>query len=140
MATSQKSLADRRVRWTRLSDKGDTLANEMPELRQPLEELRRVAEEVRTLASEQSHHAAQAQILTARIRALSKHADHLRGRIGASLRGKYGFDGTELIAYGFKPRRQLKKDSLDRELAKEREVGGVAAVEVPGEGGQDENL
>ena len=134
MATSQKSLADRRTRWTHLSDKGETLATEMPELRQPLEELHTVAEEVRALASEQSHHVAQAQILTARIRALSKHADHLRGRIGASLRGKYGFDGTELINYGFKPRKQLKKDALDRELAKERAPGGAA--EVPEERGE----
>jgi hypothetical protein len=39
---------------------------------------------------------AQAQRLTARIQALAKRADNLRGRAGASLRGKHGFDFPEL--------------------------------------------
>ena len=73
---------------------------------------------------------------TQRIRALAKRADHLRGRVGASLRGKYGFDSSELIRYGFKSRKQMKKDQADQELADERKAR-AAAEGTPEEGGRE---
>lgn len=122
MSTSKKSLADRGLRWSQVYEQGQDLAAEMPELRESLDELRTIAQEVTGLTAQQRHHMAQAQAITARIRALAKRADHLRGRIGASLRGKHGFDATELIRYGFKPRKQAKKDHADRELEGERKA------------------
>jgi hypothetical protein len=122
MSTSKKSLADRGLRWSQVYEQGQDLAVEMPELRESLDELRTIAQEVTGLTAQQLHHMAQAQAITARIRALAKRADHLRGRIGASLRGKHGFDSTELIRYGFKPRKQVKKDHTDRELEGERKA------------------
>jgi hypothetical protein len=64
-----------------------------------------VHKEVLALVAKQAHYMAKAREVTAKIQKLSKHGDRLRGRIGASLRGKHGFDATELIRYGFKPRR-----------------------------------
>ena len=122
MPTSKKSLADRELRWSKVYEQDQDLAAEMPELRGSLDELRATAQEVTDLTAQQRYHAAQAQVLTARIRALAKRADNLRGRVGASLRGKHGFDSPELIRYGFKPRKQVKQDRADRELEGERKA------------------
>ena len=46
---------------------------------------------------------------------LSKKADNLRGRIGASIRGQYGFSHMRLMQLGFRPHRGGIK--LQRELA-----------------------
>ena len=129
MATSRKSLGDRELRWSKVYQQDQDLAAEMPELRESLDELRATAQEVTELATQQRYHSAQAQVLTARIRALAKRADGLRGRVGASLRGKYGFDSTELIRYGFKPRKQVKQDNADRELEDERKARAAEETE-----------
>ncbi len=133
MPTSRKSLADRGLRWSQLNEQGQALAVEMPELRESLEELRSMAQEVTGLTAQQRHHMAQARMITARLRALAKRADHVRGRIGASLRGKYGFDSTELIRYGFKPRKLTKKDHVDRELEDERKARTAEETDAPGQ-------
>jgi hypothetical protein len=130
MSTSKKSLGDRELRWSQVYQQDQDLAAEMPELRGSLDELRATAQEVTELAAQQRYHAAQAQVLTARVRALAKRADTLRGRVGASLRGKYGFDSTELIRYGFKPRKQVKQGPADRELELEGERKARAAEET----------
>jgi hypothetical protein len=122
MSTSRKSLADRELRWSKVYEQDQDLAAEMPELRGSLDELRATAQEVTELAAQQRYHMAQARVVTARIQALAKRADNLRGRVGASLRGKHGFDSPELIRYGFKPRKQVKQDSADRELEGERKA------------------
>jgi hypothetical protein len=109
MPTSKKSLADRELRWSKVYEQDQDLAAEMPELRGSLDELRATAQEVTELTVQQRYHMAQAQVLTARIRALAKRADTLRGRVGASLRGKHGFDSPELIRYGFKPRNRSSR-------------------------------
>ncbi|HEY4594097.1 MAG TPA: hypothetical protein VIJ61_16880, partial [Thermoanaerobaculia bacterium] len=107
MSTSRKSLADRELRWSKVYQQDQDLVAEMPELCGSLDELRATAQEVTELTAQQRYHMAQTQVLTARIQALAKRADNLRGRVGASLRGKYGFDSPELIRYGFKPRKQV---------------------------------
>ena len=129
MSTSRKSLADRELRWSKVYEQDQDLAAEMPELYESLDELRATAQEVTELTAQQRYHIAQAQALTARIQALAKRADNLRGRVGASLRGKYGFDSPELIRYGFKPRKQVKKDHADRELEGERKARATEETE-----------
>jgi hypothetical protein len=121
MPQSRRSLADRGLRWTKLSENAPVLSAEMPDLREPLDEIRTLAQQIAALTAEQAHHMAQARMATAKIRGLAKRADHLRGRVGASLRGKYGFDSTELIRFGFKPRKLVKQDHVDRELEQERQ-------------------
>jgi hypothetical protein len=129
MSTSRKSLADRELRWSNVYQQDQDLAAEMPELRGSLDELRATAQEVTELTTQQRYHAAQAQVLTARIQALAKRADNLRGRVGASLRGKHGFDSPELIRYGIKPRKQVKQDHADRELEGERKTRAAEETE-----------
>jgi hypothetical protein len=129
MSTSRKSLADRELRGSKVYEQDQDLAAEMPELRGSLDELRATAQEVAELTAQQRYHAAQAQVLTARVRALAKRADTLRGRAGASLRGKHGFDSPELIRYGFKPRKQVKQDHADRELEGERKAQAAEETE-----------
>jgi hypothetical protein len=136
MAKVRRSMGERNHRWAQVTQKSADLVTEMPELRQPVEELRELAQEIGTLEAKQSHHTAEARALTTRIRALAKRADHLRGRVGASLRGKHGFDSTVLIRYGFKPREWVKKDRADRELGREREAKAAAGEpEASGEKG-----
>ena len=129
MPTSKKSLADRELRWSKVYEQDQDLAAEMPELRGSLDELRATAQEVTELTVQQRYHMAQAQVLTARIRALAKRADTLRGRVGASLRGKHGFDSPELIRYGFKPRKQVKQGHADRELEGQRKAQAAEETE-----------
>ena len=119
MAKVRKSMGKRNLRWSQVTQRSADLVADMPELRE-------LAQEIQALETKQSHHIAEARALTARIRALAKRADHLRGRVGASLRGKHGFDSTVLIRYGFKPREWVKKDRADRELAKKREARAAA--------------
>jgi len=69
-------------------------------------------------------HVAQSQALTAKMRALAKRGDHIRGRVGAAVKSRFGFDSTELIQCGFKPRQQVKKNDADRKVEKEREGAG----------------
>jgi hypothetical protein len=120
MAKVRKSMGERSLRWSQVTQRTADLVTEMPELREPVEELRELALEIRALDAKQAHHVAEARALTVKIRALAKRADHLRGRVGASLRGKHGFDSRVLIRYGFKPREWVKKDRADRDLDKER--------------------
>jgi hypothetical protein len=115
-------MGERNRRWSLVSENAPALLEEMPELRESVEELRGLVQEVGAVTAQQTHHMAQARILTARLRALAKRADQIRGRIGASLRGRHGFDSPELIRYGFKPREWVKKNHVDRELELEREA------------------
>ena len=136
MAKVRKSMGERSLRWTQVTRKSEDLVTEMPDLRQPVEELRELAQEIQKLEAKQSHHIAEARALTTKIRALAKRADHLRGRVGASLRGKHGFDSTVLIRYGFKPREWVKKDRADRALEREREERAAAGEGEPEASGE----
>jgi hypothetical protein len=67
--------------------------------------------------------------LTAKIRVLAKKADNMRSRIGASIRGQYGFSHTRLIQLGFKPHRSKLK--LERELAELSTSGANVPGQAP---------
>jgi len=131
MAKVRKSMGERSLRWSQVTQRSGDLVTEMPELRESVEELRELSLEIQALDAKQAHHIAEARVLTAKIRALAKRADHLRGRVGASLRGKHGFDSRVLIRYGFKPREWVKKDRADRELEREREASAAAGEGEP---------
>lgn len=124
MATNGKSLPHRIQRWHHASEGARNLLADLPFIQPDLDELREIAEEVHGLKAQHAYHMAQSQALTAKIRALAKRGDHIRGRVGAAVKSRFGFDSTELIQCGFKPRQQVKKDHADRELEKEREGAG----------------
>jgi hypothetical protein len=121
MAKVRRSMGERSRRWHDVTGSSEDLLADIPALRESVEELGELSAEIRKLETLHVHHVAEARVLTAKIRALAKRADHLRGRVGASLRGKHGFDSPELSRYGFQPREWMKKDHADRALERERE-------------------
>ena len=121
MAKMKKSLAERTRRWKHISEQQESLLTDLPHAKEEVAELRQLTEDISLLIAQYTYHLAQTRTLTARIRALAKRADTIRGRVGAALRGEFGFDSTELIRYGFTPRKAVKKDHTDRELERERE-------------------
>jgi hypothetical protein len=104
MAATGQSKAEKLSRWELL------LTNKQPEEGEPLHvtaDLTDLAEklrEVRTLESRQDDLRSQARELVTRIRALTREGEKVRGRLGANLRSKYGFESEALMKYGFKPR------------------------------------
>ena len=76
-----------------------------PHLEGDLADLASVTKEIASLTARQAYYVGKAREVTGKLRLLSKHGDRVRGRIGASLRGKFGYDAAELIQYGFTPRR-----------------------------------
>jgi len=124
MATSGKSLPHRMQRWHHATEGARDLLADLPFIQEELEELRDIAAEIQGLKAQHAYHLAQSQSLTAKIRALAKRGDRIRGRVGAAVKSRFGFDSTELIQCGFKPRQQVKKDDMDREVEKEREGAG----------------
>jgi hypothetical protein len=81
------------------------ILEEMPHLVEDLDELTALEKEIATLVARQTTYVSKARQVTAKIRSLAKKADNLRGRLGAGIRLKHGFDGMALIQFGFKPRR-----------------------------------
>jgi hypothetical protein len=106
MPSSQnRSLPERRRRWDLIISGRDRIAANLPHLEEDLGDLESVTKQIAALAARQAYYTAKAREVTGKIRLLSRHGDRLRGRIGASLRGKHGYDAAELIQYGFNPRR-----------------------------------
>jgi len=121
MAKVRRSMGERSHRWRHVTASSEDLLADIPALRESVGELRELSAEIQKLETQQMQHLAEARNLTPKIRALAKRADHLRGLVGASLRGKHGFDSPVLRRYGFQPREWVKKDHADRALERERE-------------------
>jgi hypothetical protein len=121
MAKVRRSMGERSHRWRHVTASSEDLLADIPALRESVEELRELSAEIQKLETQQMQYLAEARNITPKIRALAKRADHLRGLVGASLRGKHGFDSPVLRRYGFKPREWVKKDHADRALERELE-------------------
>ncbi len=105
MAARKRSLGERLMRWKALVANGrQFFEQEVPQAVPDVIELDSVAAEITHLHNEQVRLQGQIRHTTKRIRELSRRADTLRGRIGATLRGRFGYDSTRLSAFGFKPR------------------------------------
>ncbi|HEV8580340.1 MAG TPA: hypothetical protein VGX68_14830 [Thermoanaerobaculia bacterium] len=114
MALKKRSLAEKRLRWFTVIRNFQNFSGEIPHLQKDVDELKMLDAEVLALAAEQAHYRARTQVITKRIRVLSKQADNVRGRIGSALRAHFGFGSAVLIQLGFKP--LPSKDRLAREL------------------------
>lgn len=105
MASQKRSFGERLARWNALVTNGKPVfEKEVPQAVPDLTALAAVAAEVAQLHAEQLRLKGQLSHTTKRIRELSRQADRLRGRIGATLRGRFGFDSPKLGAFGFKAR------------------------------------
>jgi len=78
----------------------------MPHLTEDITALEKKLEDVRSLQSRQEDLRSQARAIRQQITAASRDGEKVRARVGASLKGKYGFENETLVKYGFKPRPQ----------------------------------
>ena len=122
MASLRRSLGERIYRWKLLVSNVWEHLSEVPHLEKDLLELDRIAKEVQALSVEQARLQAETQQVTANIRTLARQGDRIRGRVGAALKGYYGFDAPRLISFGFTPRRSK---SMEEETER-RDRGKVA--------------
>lgn len=106
MASNDRSLSGRITRWRNLFNNTQEILPEVPHLEGDLQELRGIADEVSALRAERLIQEMKLREITLKIRKLSKKADSIRGRIGASLKGRFGFDSLVLIQFGFTPRQK----------------------------------
>ena len=106
MASNDRSLSGRISRWRVLFQNTREILPEVPHLEGDLQELRGITDEVSVLRAQRMTQEAKLREITLKIRKLSKKGDSIRGRIGASLKGKYGFDSLLLIQFGFTPRQK----------------------------------
>jgi len=111
MASNDRSLSGRITRWRNLFNNTREILPEVPHLEGDLQELRGIVDEVSALRAARLIQEMKLREITLKIRKLSKKGDSIRGRIGASLKGKYGFDSLLLIQFGFTPR----KKGIDRD-------------------------
>lgn len=134
MALKKRSLAEKRARWFTVIRNFQNFSGDVPYLQKDVDELKTLDDEVMALAAEQAQCRARTQVITKRIRVLSKQADNLRGRIGSALRAHFGFSSAVLIQLGFRP--LPSRDKLARELERLEEPSpvGAAPPEKPSEG------
>ena len=111
MRSNDRSLSTRIGRWRVLFDNTREFLAEVPQIEGDVRELGAIADEVSALRAERLMQEKTLREITLKIRKLSKRGDSLRGRIGASLKGRFGFDSLLLIQFGFTPR----KKGIDRE-------------------------
>lgn len=108
MAVTGHSLSERFSRWQVLaSNLKEVGAN--PHVAEELAELDGLLAQARVLQNQQEHFRAQAREATAQLEAIAGQGDKVRGRMGAILQGKLGFDNDALIRFGFKPRRPPRR-------------------------------
>lgn len=130
-SSQRRSRPERQRRWHLLVSNRQRILENLPHLDEDLGELESVQKNVQSLIAKQAYYLGKTREVTAKLRLLTKRGDRLRGRIGASLRGRHGFDALELIAYGFKPRRA--KISLEEKASLGEDPTDGVSGDVPSE-------
>lgn len=103
MAAKGQSYAEKSSRWEVVVKNAKPEVESMPYLAEDLTALEGRIDEVRVLGSQQDALRSQSRELAARIQQVVREGERIRGRLGAALRGKLGFDSEALVKYGFKP-------------------------------------
>jgi len=106
MASNDRSLSGRITRWRNPFRNAQELLPEVPDLEGDLQELRGNRQPWALVASIQRVQETKLREITLKIRKLAKKGDSIRGRIGAGLNCRYGFDAVLLIQCGFTPRKR----------------------------------
>jgi hypothetical protein len=112
MAATGQSKAEKFSRWEVLVTNTKPSLPEMPHMAEDLAALELKLGEVRTLESRQEDLRSQARDLVARIRVAAQDGEKIRARLGANLRGKFGFESDVLVKYGFRPRQPIVRRRL----------------------------
>jgi Tfp pilus assembly protein FimV len=107
MAAKGQSYAEKFSRWEVLITNAKPALPEMAHLGDDVVALEQKLAEVRNLESRQEDLRSQARAMRQQIATVSREGEKIRGRLGASLKGKYGFGSEALVKYGFRPRPQI---------------------------------
>lgn len=122
MAAKGQSKAEKFSRWEILLTNHKPEDEEALHAKADLTELGTKLTEVRGLESRQEDLRSQARELVSRIQVVAKEGEKIRGRLGAHLKGKYGFESEVLVKYGFRPR-----PTVIRRRAKEKPAAEAPA-------------
>jgi len=109
MAIQGKALDDRVGRWRILIGNVQDELEAAPHLTPDVRELEQIDQQVRDLRVELAALQARFHDATRTLRLLADRGDRVRSRIGASLRGRYGFTSEKLIGFGLKPRPRSRR-------------------------------
>ena len=107
MAAKGQSYAEKFSRWQVLITNGKAEFPNTPHAGEDLTELEQKLSDVRSLESRQEDLRSQARDLGKQIRDVAREGEKIRARLGATLKGKYGFESEALVKYGFRPRPQV---------------------------------
>lgn len=128
MVRIDKSYAARFARWRVVVDNLAGFEGHLGEDRRRLAEL---LAEARALESGKARLRAQTRGLRARLRAIADQGDALRRRMGAKLRGTFGFGSEELVGFGFKPRPAVRRRARSGAPPEGEAPGAPPAAEPP---------
>lgn len=106
MAAKGQSYAEKFSRWDVLITNAKPALPDMPHLTEDVTALDQKLGQVRTLQSQLEDLRSQARTIRQAIQVAARDGEKVRARVGASLKGKYGFENEALVKYGFKPRPQ----------------------------------
>ncbi len=109
MTAKGHSNADKLSRWEVLITNTKPALPDMPHLTEDITVLEQKLAEIRSLQSRQEDLRSQARAMRQQIQTASREGEKVRTRVGASLKGKYGFENETLVKYGFKPRAQNRR-------------------------------
>ncbi len=109
MAFTGNSLSERMSRWQVLVSNLKEEQAALPHVTEDLVQLEALLPEVRALQDRYEASRAQAREANAELVRLAREGDRIRGRLGATLRGRFGFDSETLIRYGYKPNRSRRR-------------------------------
>lgn len=106
MAAKGQSYAEKHSRWQVLITNAKPGVQDMPYLETDVTALEQKLGDVRALESKQEDLRSQVRDLVKQIQTATRDGEKIRNRLGATLKGKYGFQSDTLVKYGFKPRPQ----------------------------------
>jgi hypothetical protein len=106
MAAKGQSYAEKHSRWQVLITNAKPSVPDMPYIETDVTELEQKLEDVRALESKQEDLRSQVRELVKQVQTATRDGEKIRNRLGATLKGKYGFQSEALVKYGFKPRPQ----------------------------------
>jgi hypothetical protein len=106
MAAKGQSYAEKHSRWQVLITNSKPGVPDMPYIETDVTALEQKLGDVRALESKQEDLRSQVRDLVKQIQTATREGEKIRNRLGATLKGKYGFQSDALVKYGFKPRPQ----------------------------------
>ena len=106
MAAKGQSYAEKFSRWEVLITNAKPHVTDMPHITEDLATLEQKLTEVRALESRQEDLRSQSREMSKQVRVAAQEGEKIRGRLGSTLKGKYGPENETLLKYGFKPRQQ----------------------------------